>query len=527
MGFGESILRYFAFLIIIMTAFITNATHSWANSKSSGNPKYASIVMDAETGMILSQRYADATRHPASLTKVMTLLLVFDALERGDLNLRDRIRISSRAASMVPSKLGLPAGSSIRVEDAIYALVTKSANDIAVAVAEHLGGTESKFARAMTDRSKAIGMNATRFMNASGLHDKYQVTTARDMAKMAQYIIKRYPKYYTYFKTRDFTYKGKTYRNHNRLLGNYRGMDGFKTGYINASGFNLIASAERDGRRIIGVVFGGRSGASRNEHMVNILDTGFSKASNIRLAKAVYVPTPKHKPIFGIAEGKPGSFNNPSNVGFTSLASLDSTTRIVTSQQAGANDQNAVTTDEIIPNYTALSNALTSAEFQRLIGEGDFDPGVSKRLETGLIAVSVHKGDYQSIKPAMAQNSQTQENQIIEGIANGVAAIEPKAGTPSTAPVQNASFDPNHFDSREWSIQIGAFGSRLATDQKLYKAQSMLPQNLANQVKAVAVPLRTAEGMVFRARLTGLSQDQAKQACAYFANCLPIAPLNR
>lgn len=512
-------MRHIAFILVLTLAFFVNVGDSWAKKKSSGNPKYASIVMDAETGMILSQRYADATRHPASLTKVMTLLLVFDALERGDISLRDRVRISSRAASMVPSKLGLPAGSSIRVEDAIYSLVTKSANDVAVALAEHLGGTESKFARVMTNRSKGIGMNATRFMNASGLHNKYQVTTARDMAKMARYIIKRYPKYYAYFKTRNFTYKGKTYRNHNRLLGNYRGMDGFKTGYINASGFNLIASAKRDGRRIIGVVFGGKSGSSRNTHMASILDTGFSKASRIRLAKAYYVPTPKHKPIIGIAAGKTRSFNNPSNVGFTSLASLNSNTRIVSTQPATTNNPNVVASDEIIPNYTALSDALSSAEFQKLIGEGDFDPGVSKRLETGLIAISVHKGDFKSVEPAA--------DQTVEGIANGVAIIEPNAGTPATAPIQNARFDPNHFDNREWSIQIGAFGSRLATDQKLYKAKSMLPPDLANQVKAVAVPLRTAEGMVFRARLSGLSQDQAKQACAYFANCLPIAPLNR
>jgi len=495
--------------------------------KSKGNPKYASIVMDSETGMILSQRHADAARHPASLTKIMTLLLTFDSLERGDIRLRDRVRISRRAAGMVPSKLGLPAGSSIRVEDAIYALVTKSANDVATALAEHLGGTESKFARIMTSRAKGIGMNSTRFMNASGLHNKHQITTARDMAKMARYVIKRYPKYYSYFKTRNFTYKGKTYRNHNRLLGNYRGMDGFKTGYINASGFNLIASAKRDGRRIIGVVFGGRSGKTRNTHMASIMDKGFSKASRIRLAKAYTIPKPSQKPFTKTASATQPSFNTPSKVGFTSLASLGSNTKIVTRQPGNLKTAETLSsTDEIIPNYSALTDALSSAEFQRLIGEGDFDPAVSKRLETGLIAVSVHKGDYKT-KEELDAKIVTDPTKTIEGVARTVSGIEPKAGTPSARPVHQARFDPNHFENREWSIQIGAFGSRLATDQKLYKAKSMLPQNLSSQVNAIAVPLRTAEGIVFRARLTGLTQDGARQACAYFANCLPIAPLNR
>lgn len=259
------------------------------------NPLYASAVMDAETGEMLRQRYANKKLHPASLTKVMTLLMVFEALQKGDLRLSDRIYVSPHAASMVPSKLGLEAGSYIRVRDAIYALSVKSANDVAVAVAEHLGGTERNFARLMTFRAKQIGMKRTKFMNASGLHHKRQVSTARDMAVMARYVIKNYPREYKYFRKASFTYRGKTYRNHNKLLRTYPGVDGMKTGYIGAAGFNLIASAVRNDRRIIAVVFGGKTSQRRNKHMVTLLDAGFRQLPAVRTAQ-YNIPTPDKKP---------------------------------------------------------------------------------------------------------------------------------------------------------------------------------------------------------------------------------------
>ncbi|NQZ13800.1 MAG: D-alanyl-D-alanine carboxypeptidase [Alphaproteobacteria bacterium] len=453
--------------------------------------------------MTLSQRYADKRLHPASLTKVMTLLLTFDALERGDIRLRDRVRISRHAASMVPSKLGLPAGSSIRVEDAIYSLVTKSANDIAVALAEHLGGSEARFAQYMTGRAKGIGMQSTNFMNASGLHHKYQVSTARDMAKMARYIVRRYPKYYRYFSTRSFTYRGKTYRNHNRLMSSYSGMDGFKTGYINASGFNLIASAKKDGRRLIGVVFGGRTSKTRNSHMASILDKGFSKAKRVRMASIDKAPPkPNRKPgsATTVASAAPKTFvQNPQ--GFTSFASLETGRKAIANAPVDPKEN-------LHPNYTALSEALESAEFQKRIGVGDFDPAVTKRLETGLIAVSVHKGDYEAEAP------------VSQDMMQGISRIAPEAGTPT-----KAVYHPNHHGAGEWAIQIGAYGSRLATDQKLYKAKAALPADIAAQVKPLAVPLRTAEGVVFRARLSGMSEQQAVQACRYFQNCMTIAPV--
>ena len=219
---------------------------------------YASIVVDAETGAVLSEQNADQRNYPASLTKMMTLYMVFDALERRQLALKQPIAVSRRAAGQAPSRLGLKAGQTITVEQAILALVTKSANDAATAVAEAIGGTELRFAEIMTRRARAIGMTSTTFRNASGLPDSRQVTTARDMATLSRALWRDFPQYYPYFSRERFTYRGRVIANHNNLLRSYAGADGIKTGYIRASGYNLAASAVRDGRRVIGVVLGGK-----------------------------------------------------------------------------------------------------------------------------------------------------------------------------------------------------------------------------------------------------------------------------
>jgi len=246
------------------------AKTSKKSSKSTENKLYAAIVVDAQTGEVLMARYADSIRHPASLTKMMTLYMVFEELKTGKLRMNDNIKITKHAAGMSPSKLGLPVGSNIRVKDAILALVTKSANDVSAAIGDKLGGSERAFARKMTQRARDLGMSRTTFRNASGLPDPQQVSTARDMAKLAMALLRDFPEYYHYFGVRNFTYHGATHKNHNRLLGEYDGLDGIKTGYINASGFNLVASAKRSGRRLVGVVFGGRTWKSRNAHMVKI-----------------------------------------------------------------------------------------------------------------------------------------------------------------------------------------------------------------------------------------------------------------
>jgi D-alanyl-D-alanine carboxypeptidase len=244
------------------------AAPAWA-----GN--YASIVIDLETGQVLHDRDADEPRHPASLTKVMTLYLVFDALESGKLKLTDRMTVSKAASRAQPSKLGLKSGTTIKVEDAIRALVTKSANDVAIVIAEKLGGSETKFVAKMNAKAKELGMLNTTFRNASGLPDKKQITTARDMAKLAEAVYLDHKNRYNYFALSSFTWGKRKYMNHNELLKRVDGVDGIKTGFTNASGYNLMASAERGGRRVIAVMMGGSTGRSRDAHVADLIEAAF------------------------------------------------------------------------------------------------------------------------------------------------------------------------------------------------------------------------------------------------------------
>ena len=239
---------------------------------------YSDIVIDAETGRVVHQTDSDSLRHPASLTKMMTLYLTFQALESGHLTLGQYLPVSENASYQSPSKLGLHAGQHIRVEDAILGLVTLSANDAAVVLGEALGGSEEGFGVLMTRQARALGMTRSFFHNPSGLPDPEQVTTAHDMAVLGDALIHHYPQFYPYFSTDSFTYAGIYHHNHNHLMDRYEGMDGIKTGYIRASGFNLVASAKRDGMRLIGVIFGGHSAVARDNAMAQLLDRSFSLA---------------------------------------------------------------------------------------------------------------------------------------------------------------------------------------------------------------------------------------------------------
>ena len=242
------------------------------------NLRYAAIVVDAATGEVMFARHADARRYPASITKVMTLYLVFEAITEGRIQLDDVIRISPRAASQPPSKLGLAAGQTITVAAAIQATALRSANDMAVALAEHVAGSEARFAAMMTLKAEALGMTDSRFVNANGLPDSRQITTARDLTVLSRAVMRDFPQYYRFFGVSSWTYQGRAYRNTNGLLRSGQGYDGIKTGYINASGYNLAASAVRDGRRLITIVLGGRSSATRNAHVEELMDTGFEIA---------------------------------------------------------------------------------------------------------------------------------------------------------------------------------------------------------------------------------------------------------
>lgn len=425
MGFMKAYIRL---ACMVMTIVCVGA--AWPVSGAQANDKYASIVMDADTGAIIHESNADKVLHPASLTKIMTLLMLFDEINRGRIKPTDPIRISKHAASMVPSKLGLRAGATIPAKDAILALVTKSANDIAVAVAEKVGGTESRFAQLMTERARTIGMNRTNFINASGLHHPRQVTSARDMAKLARYLIRNYPREYKYFSTRNFSYRGNSYHNHNRLMESYDGMDGIKTGYVQASGFNLVASARRGNRRLIGVVFGGRTTYSRNAHMKKLLDDGFKGTPQVRQAEAVMsAPLPKEKPL--------------------ALAKQHQVPALASAQK-----------------WTPMKTNIVPDNRSEMAGQGDRDP---------------------SFDVVQRANSLKLQEAV-------------------------------------WSIQVGAYQSRDTTDEVLQKAHLQLPPALRQKSQALIAPMKSEKGWVYRAWLTGFTQNDAATACTYFSECLTVAP---
>lgn len=273
-------------VITLLATLLGHSTPVWA--------RYASLVVDGESGMELYSRSADTRNYPASLTKIMTLYMAFDALKRGKWTMNTRLKVSRRASRQPQTRLGLKVGQTITVRNAILALVTRSANDVATVVGENMAGTELRFAAIMTKQARKLGMTRTTFRNASGLPDKRQLSTARDMVRLATAIREDFPKYYPYFRTKRFRYKGRVYRNHNKLLGRYAGTEGIKTGYTNASGYNLVASVQRDGKHLIGVVFGGKTGARRDRHMIRLLDRGFSKLT--RIAKLPPPPLPRPRP---------------------------------------------------------------------------------------------------------------------------------------------------------------------------------------------------------------------------------------
>ena len=278
-------------------------------------PRHAAMILDANTGAVLHSDAADELRHPASLTKMMTLYLTFETLETSRLSMASKITVSQEAAAAAPSNLELEPGEQISVSDAIRALITKSANDVAVALSEKIGGSQANFVRLMNAKARALGMSKTNFENASGLPNADQVTTARDMITLALHLQDDFPAYYPLFATRAFTYNGSSYRNHNTLMNNLQGIDGIKTGYTRSSGFNLVSSFRRGGKHLVGAVFGGSSAGVRNAEMRMLLSRTLNRASSAKTRKPAPAlmaklksepklaerPAPKPKPSFQIA----------------------------------------------------------------------------------------------------------------------------------------------------------------------------------------------------------------------------------
>lgn len=459
-----------SFLKLIALALCLAFACSGQAAHAAGNPRYAAIIIDAKSGAVLFEEDADKQLYPASLTKMMTLYLTFEAIENGRLRLDQYIPISKRAASMSPSKLGLPAGKKIKVRDAILALVTKSANDVAVALAEAVSGSEDEFARTMTVRAQNLGMTRTRFTNASGWHSKNQFSTARDMAQLSRALIYHYPQYYKFFSTREFRYGGLVHRNHNHLMSTYKGMDGLKTGYVGASGFNLAASAVRNNRRLIGVVFGGRTTASRNTQMARLLDRGFLEATDLRIAglRTEQLPVPLRKPndSYKVAAASP---------------------------------------EDMLEDFGAQS------------GEGDADdPEATRQLAMSLAAMAATNGGQRFVE-AMRPVDPQQQQQKIAAYAPAEQRRPAAKVVAKPAPAAVISKGGN------WTIQVGAYKSKQQTVDALNKAAAKIPTLLGNAEQQV-VPLKTRHGTIYRARLAGLSEQAAHSACEVLKDCLRLAP---
>ncbi|WP_297104870.1 serine hydrolase [uncultured Devosia sp.] len=327
--------------------------------------KYAGIVVDAKSGKILYEEQADSKRYPASVAKVMTLYVLFQELQAGNLSLSTKMTVSRHAASAVPTKLGLRAGSTISVEDAIKSLVTLSANDMARVIAEHISGSESKFAERMTATARAMGMSSTTYRNASGLPDGGQVTTVRDQAILGIAVYQHFPQYYEYFQTTSFRYGGKTYGNHNRVLGYMGAVDGIKTGYINAAGSNLLTAARKDNRHIVVVAFGFNSAASRDEKVRQLVSNYLSKGRRGDYLQTAMVPVPGRQgnTQFALAQPRKPTFAMPTPMPDFRLAALVATNGAQPQQvpQLAVASAAPVTLPTPVPTDLGLSPAVQAA----------------------------------------------------------------------------------------------------------------------------------------------------------------------
>jgi D-alanyl-D-alanine carboxypeptidase len=464
------------------------------HAAESYSPRYAAIVVDARNGAVLHQSAADSPRHPASLTKIMTLYLLFEKLESGRVNLDTPLEVSEQAASQAPTKLALKPGDTIRVEDAIKGLVTKSANDAAVVVAEALGGSEDEFARAMTRKAHALGMRHTVYRNASGLPDDEQVTTARDQALLGIAIQERFPRHYRYFSLASFVYRGHAMANHNRLLGRVEGVDGIKTGFTRASGFNLVTSVKRGARRIVAVVLGGRSGRARDARMRDLIDTHIADASTKDTVTAVAeAAKPESKP-------EPAAKSEPAKpklaaAGSTplSLAPVSDATATITAPGSSA---------PITP-VRVKTVAVKLVPPKRPAGEA----AVAAKSAAPSAKVEVAEAE-PSPPPSAPQNAKPS----VLGALPAMVVAAAKEAVVTSAKADEGPAPVRHTTRGGWIIQVGAFEDLAEAKERLNSAQSKATALLQ---KAEAYTERTTKGekTYFRARFAGLDRDRAEAAC--------------
>ena len=530
----------------------SHASHEQHESRhgkheSASAPPYAAIVLDGNSGNVLHAANADELRHPASLTKIMTLYLLFERLDAGKLRLDSPLPVSEHASMQAPTKLGLKPAQLIEVEDAIRGLVTKSANDAAVVVAEAIGGSEHDFADMMTLKANAIGMSRTIYRNASGLPNDEQVTTARDQALLGRTIQERFPRYYRYFATPSFTYHGQTMRNHNQLLGHVEGMDGIKTGYTQASGFNLVASVRRNNRHIVSVVMGGTSAGARDARMRSLIDEYIvaavpqknviaeviarTQASAPRTAQAHAAEARNPDPIVGTraVDARPADGS-----GATATYSVASQGRGVTwptPAAAAASALGAVAPSPPATEPAAAAMAASAATIPAPTATPATEPIKPIHVKTVKVKMAPTQVVTLSLPPGAPASTQSgaqdapRDRAPPATVASHAAATEEPKREPQRDLIAEAIRESERLQSAPrhpappapslhsgWIIQVGAFDVEREARERLNAVQAKAGQILRRASPFTEVVVM-GDKKLYRARFAGVQKDQAEAIC--------------
>lgn len=500
--------------------------------------RYASIVVDFDTGEVLYERNADLVRYPASLTKMMTMYLVFEALRAKKVTLDSKLAVSAHAAAREPSKLGLVPGSTITLETALRGMSTKSANDAASVVAEALGsGSESKFAQAMTAKAESLGMSQTRFRNASGLPESGHVSSAHDLAVLSRAIIRDFPDYYTYFSTESFDFKGQHYPNQNRFLRTYFGADGIKTGYIHASGHNLAASALRRDRRLIAVVLGGDTAAWTREHAMRLMDVSYAKID----PTLVYVaaPTPSVVAASATVATLPATASTAPSVvpAAATTAAIDAPSATVTLLAAAAAvpaktapKPAAAKPVAAAPSNAAAASAPAATPSVAAAPAPAAKPGPTSQ---GAPSPAESKVGVPVAAKTLSAVSQPSREVVARAAAAPAATGARPASTnaavavaPATPPaVAPALGTPARRPGGQWSVQVGLFRDPSAAKKRGEEARSKMPLHLRNVDLVVA---SIGDGVHLASRFLRMSEQEAREACSQIQRgslpCVVIPP---
>jgi D-alanyl-D-alanine carboxypeptidase len=545
--------------------------HHHQEARESYSPAFSSIIVDANSGATLSANNPDASRHPASLTKIMTLYLLFERLESGKMKLDTEMGVSQHASEQDPTKLDLRPGQTIQVEDAIKGLVTRSANDAAVVIAEAIAGDESDFAKLMTRKARALGMTRTVYRNASGLPDDEQVTTARDQSTLGRAIQDRFPRYYRYFSTAAFNYHGHSIKNHNHLLGNVEGVDGIKTGYTRASGFNLVTSMRRGNRHLVGVVMGGRSGGSRDAIMRGLLAENLEKASSTRTVAAITERnTSDANADVAEAEAESRPTQTVQVQGAVQVASAEPTAPPVRSAPA-ARSVIAAAAAAVPPAQAKAEPApLTSGVIQtqqiaaipgssepmkpvkvktvqikagqmKVASAGPAQPATAVTSsisaaarpevpETSSAVVAKAETNKAEISKAEINKAEMPPQPANHGTGNGVLGVLPASSVPASPASQAMAYaDPASRTQPQaiqqngaikpvaahtgWMIQVGALESESEARLRIDAARNQAHGLLSKADPFTEAVVAKGDRKLFRARFAGLDRDQAEAVC--------------